>query len=439
MCVARGENLERRHLGRRHWGIGTDGRIWNQRKKVQCKGSVNDTESWTFLIPSCRWNSRHFLEEIRFWEHPPCYRTTQTEEKNKEILQENQTGLQHLFKAHRRMMLNQETAYGPFQRTTITVIMWKTWVKLYVPSEESFPIPLKHIDVTRTTDTTLDVMSEKHIDDYGNVDGNRELSDAWASFTRFILLNEKPPDGYTWSGRRLTRKQTTSRHDNVWPGVWKHMFDSSTRKEKQKWLSRNQSSIMEGDYVVVTSLILMTRNSSLLWKMLVESWKLDSLTHCSLLHKYIPMPQASKFQMQRRQWWENVKKLEKIRRKWSKKQGIMAEKFILRHWLICVISRIRSWNLDIKNIKVESYFEVTLCKRWFWFVCRICWARIISITNDSRKNHGYHLQTSRMRRTSSRRSIGLCPSKNGRCSKIIENSQIGMSRHLNSSTTTQMA
>ena len=34
-------------------------------------------------------------------------------------------------------------------------------VKLYVPTEESFPIPLKYIDVTRTTDTTLDVMSEK--------------------------------------------------------------------------------------------------------------------------------------------------------------------------------------------------------------------------------------------------------------------------------------
>ena len=29
--------------------------------------------------------------------------------------------------------------------------------------------------------------------------------------------------------------------------------------------------------------------------------------------------------------------------------------------------------------------------------------------------------------------------KNGRCSKIIENSKIGMSRHLDSSTTTQMA
>ena len=55
--------------------------------------------------------------------------------------------------------------------------------------------------------------------------------------TRFILLNEKPPDGYTWSGRRLTRKQTTSRPDNVGPDMWKHVSDESKkkRKEKQKW------------------------------------------------------------------------------------------------------------------------------------------------------------------------------------------------------------
>ena len=61
--------------------------------------------------------------------------------------------------------------------------------------EESFPIPLKHIDVTRTTYTSLDVMLEKQVEDYWNVDGERELSDAWTGFTRFMLLNERPPDG----------------------------------------------------------------------------------------------------------------------------------------------------------------------------------------------------------------------------------------------------
>ena len=39
-------------------------------------------------------------------------------------------------------------------------------VKLYSPREESFPIPLKYIDVTRTTHTNLDVKQEKRIDDY---------------------------------------------------------------------------------------------------------------------------------------------------------------------------------------------------------------------------------------------------------------------------------
>ena len=34
-------------------------------------------------------------------------------------------------------------------------------VKLYVPKEETFPIPLKYIDVTRTTRTSLNVMLEK--------------------------------------------------------------------------------------------------------------------------------------------------------------------------------------------------------------------------------------------------------------------------------------
>ena len=48
-------------------------------------------------------------------------------------------------------------------------------------------------------------------------------------------------------------------------------------------------------------------------------------------------------------------------------------------------------------------------------------------------------QTARLRWTSSGRSICLYPVKNERCSKITQNSKNGMSRHLDSSTTTQMA
>ena len=83
--------------------------------------------------------------------------------------------------------------------------------KLYSPKEESFPIPLTYNDVTRTTHTNLDVKQEKRIDDNWNIDGSRDLSDLWTGFTQFTLLEERAPDGYLWSGERLTRKQPTSR------------------------------------------------------------------------------------------------------------------------------------------------------------------------------------------------------------------------------------
>ena len=85
---------------------------------------------------------------------------------------------------------------------------------------ESFPIPLKYIDVSRSTHTNLDVKQERRIDDYWNIAGSRDLSDPWTGFTQFTLLEEKAPDGYMRSGVRLTRKQLTSRPDHLWPELW---------------------------------------------------------------------------------------------------------------------------------------------------------------------------------------------------------------------------
>ena len=99
----------------------------------------------------------------------------------------------------------------------------ETRVKLYSPREESFPVPLKCIDVSRTIHTNLDVKQEKRIDDYWNIDGSRDLSDLWTGFTQFALLEEKPPDEYMWSGGRLMRKQLTSGPDHLWPELWKSM------------------------------------------------------------------------------------------------------------------------------------------------------------------------------------------------------------------------
>ena len=90
-------------------------------------------------------------------------------------------------------------------------------VKIYSRREESFPIPLKYIDVSRTTHTNSDVLQESRIDDYWHIDGSRDLSDPWTGFTHFNLLDEKLPDGYMWSGERLTKRHATSRPDHLWP------------------------------------------------------------------------------------------------------------------------------------------------------------------------------------------------------------------------------
>ena len=79
-------------------------------------------------------------------------------------------------------------------------------VKLCSPREESFPIPLKYIDVSRTTPTNLDVKQEKRIDDYWNIDVSRDLSGSWTGFTQFTLKEEKPPDEFCGPGRHCKRR-----------------------------------------------------------------------------------------------------------------------------------------------------------------------------------------------------------------------------------------
>ena len=153
-------------------------------------------------------------------------------------------------------------------------------VKVYMTREESFPIPLIYIDVTRTTCTLLDVLLEKKIEDYWNVEGERELSDAWTGFTRFTLFNERPPDGYTWSGERLTRKHITSRPDNVWPDMWKHMSDAAKKKAKQRLAIEKPKLDNARHQEEYSSLNQTTKNSSPQWKPLGESWKFRCQQQC---------------------------------------------------------------------------------------------------------------------------------------------------------------
>ena len=174
-------------------------------------------------------------------------------------------------------------------------------VKLYSPREESFPIPLKYIDVTRTTHTNLDVKKEKRIDDYCNIDGSRDLSDPWTGFTQFTLLDEKDPDGYMWSGGRLTRKQLTSRPDHLWPELWKSMGKHAKLKEKQKW-SEEKLHLENARKLRGTPRIRNSRKPS---RTRVRSWKHQSLLLCPVkLRTIVGVVHPTKFKQNLRVFWK---------------------------------------------------------------------------------------------------------------------------------------
>ena len=106
-------------------------------------------------------------------------------------------------------------------------------VKLYSPTEESFPIPLIYIDVSRTTHTNLDVKQERRIDDYWNVDGSRDLSDYGQDSFNFLYW-KKPPDGYMWSGW-IDKTAVNIQARFLWLELWEKIGNNAKVMEKQKW------------------------------------------------------------------------------------------------------------------------------------------------------------------------------------------------------------
>ena len=96
---------------------------------------------------------------------------------------------------HQNMTLKPVPTSGRF-KVTSSVVTTMNLEFNYVPKEETFPIPLKYIDVTRSAHTDLDVMQEQRMDDCWIIDSNRSLSVSWKGFTKFtLLLKEKTAQG----------------------------------------------------------------------------------------------------------------------------------------------------------------------------------------------------------------------------------------------------
>ena len=153
-------------------------------------------------------------------------------------------------------------------------------VKLYSTREESFLVPLKYIDVCRTTHTNLDVKQEKRIDDYGNIDGSRDLSDYWTGFTQFTQLEEK-----TYRRIDVVRRKTDKTAGHIQARSFMARAMEVNGKECQaegKQNSRMKSSICithencEGSI----SSTRRRRNSRRPSRMLVRNWKHQLLLFC---------------------------------------------------------------------------------------------------------------------------------------------------------------
>ena len=231
------------------------------------------------LVFQSQMDESNFLEEIKTWEHPPWYGIVQIEEKVMLIFLENQRSLpqpQDSFPDAGEAINDFWSMSGNFKNRHHV----EPRVQLYSPREESFPIPLKYIDVSRTTHTNLDVMQERRIDDYWNIDGSRDLSGSWTGFTQFTLLEENlqtdkcGPGGdwrqNSWHPGQITCGQNSGRK-------WERM--PSWRRGKSGHL-KNLNSIMHENYEEFISLTLRIRNSRKPSRMLVRIWKHQLLLLC---------------------------------------------------------------------------------------------------------------------------------------------------------------
>ena len=380
-------------------------------------------------------------------------------------------------------------------------------VKLYSPREESFTIPLKYIDVSRTTQTNLDVKQEKRIDDYWNIDGSRDLSDPWTSSTQFTLLEEKPPDGYMWSGGRLTRKQLTSRPDHLWPELWKSMGKHAKLKEKQKWsnekLHLENARKLRGIYFIdpqdkefketiknarkkletsvapamprkimkkncgsggsnniktkLACILEADESSRLRMGNSVPNYHEDhiagkgenSLQHCNLVHKFIPMSQAIKIRAAKAAVDKEWEKLEKISA-WSLTK-VRSKKEVIDEARTSGATVHLASLMDIchlKNAELEAKHQK--------YIGRIVLRGDI-VKDDSGSYAVFTEQGSSASQMTAAKimdiisrllscdgqaadAVSACTQvKMEDAHKLFKNSKIGVSRHLDSSTTTQLA
>ena len=202
------------------------------------------------------------------------------------------------------------------------------------------------------------------------------------------------------SGVRLTRKQLTSKPDHSWPELWKTMGKNAKLKEKHKWSHEkfhlDNAWKLWGIYFIDLEDKELKETIKNARKKLKHQWLPSCPVQFSSAKRIVGVVRPMK----------SNQNLRVFRKRWSMKQGRWAQKFISPNFWTHVIWKMLNWKQSTQNTNPKCY-----CKRGFGVLCSIHWTRIISITNNNCKNHGYHLQTALLRRTSNWRNIFLYSGK----------------------------
>ena len=221
LCIIRGANLERRHYGRRQWRIGGDGRIRTPRQKAQCPGSVNADERWQIYIPSRIWNSQNSQEETDVWNHPTLFRHRPERGEEPEVLRGEPDELSSpnpLQDDSTRNDAEAEMISGLLREISFIAITWN-------PESNCTCREKNHFLFRWSTSTS----PEQHIRHWMWCWKNiLMIAGTWMEKDNCQMHGQASQDSFYWMKGHLkdrhgpgwdwSRKQITSRPDNVWPG-----------------------------------------------------------------------------------------------------------------------------------------------------------------------------------------------------------------------------
>ena len=190
---------------------------------------------------------------------------------------------------------------------------------------------------------------------------------------------------------------------------WKTLVESLKFRCQQQCLAKHQQLAAETPAAILGN----TKPNMPVLSIPTNLWGINSLSHESFVHKFIPMPQALKKNRCKGSSgkWENLRKYGSWQKSETKEVIEEARNNCRKvHFTSLMdLCHFKNSELEPKFQKVprQSRTPRWHCERWFRIRRSIYWTRIISIADDSSESHGYHLQTAGLRRTSSWRSTCL--------------------------------